>query len=366
MFKTSKGGAGQFCAEIELLLCCARTYVDSKTAARVEVLLRQGVDLDYLMRVARRHGVLPLVYWNLHKVCPVPQAVLDELRDYFRTNTVRNIILTEELIEILKLLETQNILAIPFKGPLLAAVAYRNLALREFFDLDLWVHQRDFAAAQTALESRGYRLEDQVPWESCFLRHEGQMVMEVDLHTGITPPEFPFALDFEHLRERLRHVELSGRIVPSFSPEDVLIILCVQVAKDAWEWRNRLLQLCDIRAVIDSQETIDWRNLMRQARTMGCRRMALLGFRLANELLEASVPREILQEAAAHRGIETLCQRVRAVLFGAAATGFPSRFASRHHAIDSARDRVRHALWYFYFERDRVLVALRRSLSGHG
>ena len=73
------------------------------------------------------------------------------------------------------------------------------------------------------------------------------------------------------------------------------------MAKDAWEWRNRLLQLCDIRAVIDSQETIDWRNLMRQARTMGCRRMALLGFRLANELLEASVPREILQEARAER-----------------------------------------------------------------
>ena len=129
MFKTSsKGGAGQFCAEIELLLCCARTCVDSKTAARVEVLLRQGVDLAYLMRVARRHGLLPLVYWNLHKVCPVPKAVLDQLRGYFRTNTVRNIILTEELIEILKLLKTQNILAIPFKGPLLAALAYRNLA----------------------------------------------------------------------------------------------------------------------------------------------------------------------------------------------------------------------------------------------
>ena len=63
------------CAEIELLLCCARTCVDSKTAARVKVLLRQGVDLAYLMRIARRHGLLPLVYWNLHKVCPVPKDV---------------------------------------------------------------------------------------------------------------------------------------------------------------------------------------------------------------------------------------------------------------------------------------------------
>ena len=41
MKTSSKGDAGQFCAEIELLLCCARTCVDSKTAARVEVLLRQ-------------------------------------------------------------------------------------------------------------------------------------------------------------------------------------------------------------------------------------------------------------------------------------------------------------------------------------
>jgi Uncharacterised nucleotidyltransferase len=367
MFKTSsRGGAGQFCAEIELLLCCARTCVDSKTAARVEVLLRQGVDLAYLMQEARGHGVLPLVYWNLHKVRPVPKAVLDQLRDYFRTNAVHNIILAEELIEILKLLKAQNILAIPFKGPLLAALAYRNLALREFFDLDLWIHQRDFAAAQTVLESRGYRLEVQAPWESCFVRTDGKMAMEVDLHSGITPPDFPFAFDFDHLCERLRHVELSTRIVPSFSPEDVLIILCVQVAKDAWESRNRLLQLCDIRAVIDSQQTIDWRNLMRQARTMGCQRMALLGFRLVNELLEASVPTEILQEAAAHRGIESLCQRVRALLFGAAATGFPSSFVARHHAIDRARDRVRHALWYFYFRKDRALGALSRSFSDHG
>ena len=166
MFKTfRKGGAGQFCPEIELLLRCARTCVDAKTAARVKVLLRQDIDLAYLMRIARRHGLLPLVYWNLHKDYPVPEAVLDQLRGYFRTNTIRNIILTEELIEISKLLKTQNILAIPFKGPLLAVLAYRNLALREFSDLDLWVHQRDFAAAQTVLESRGYRLEVQAPWE---------------------------------------------------------------------------------------------------------------------------------------------------------------------------------------------------------
>jgi hypothetical protein len=317
------------------------------------------------MREAQRHGLLPLVYWNLHKVCPVPKAALDQLRSYFRTNAVRNMMLTEELIEILKLLKTQNILAIPFKGPLLAAVAYRNLALREFFDLDLWVHQRDFAAAQTVLESRGYRLEVQAAWESCFLRRDLKMAMEVDLHSGITPPDFPLGLDFEHLCERVRYVELSTRIVPSFSPEDLLIILCVQVAKDAWECRNRLLQLCDIRAVIDSQQTVDWRNLMREARSMGCQRMALLGLRLTAELLEASVPKEILQEAAAHRGIETLCQRVRAALFGAAATGFPGSFISRHLAIDRARDRLRHALWYFYFRKERALVALPRSFSGH-
>ena len=367
MSKTSsQGGAAQFCAEIELLLCCARTCVDSKTAARIKVLLSQGVDLAYLIRVARGHGVLPLIYWNLHKVGSVPTAVLDQLRGYFRTNIVRNIILAEELIEILKSLKTRNILAIPFKGPVLAALAYRNLALREFFDLDLWVHQRDFAAAQTVLESRGYRLKVQASWESCFVRNDGKMAMEVDLHSGITPPDFPFALDFEDLCERLRHVELSTRLVPSFAPEDVLIILCVQVAKDAWECRNRLLQLCDIRAVIDSQQTIDWQNLMRQARTMGCQRMVLLGFRLVNELLEASVPTEILQEAAAHRGIETLCQRVRAVLFGAAAAGFPGSFVSRHHAIDRTRDRLRHALWYFYFRKDRALAALPRFLSGQG
>jgi hypothetical protein len=196
MWKTSsKVDAGQFSAEIELLLCCGRTCVDAKTAERINVLLRQGVDLAYLIGAARRHDMLPLVYWNLHKICPFPKAALDQLRDNFRRNTVRNIVLTEELIEILKLLKTQVYSRSHSKAPLLAALAYRNLALREFSDLDFWVHEGDFAAAQAVLESRGYRLEVQAPWESCFVRNDDRMAMEVDLHRGITPPDFPFKLE---------------------------------------------------------------------------------------------------------------------------------------------------------------------------
>ena len=195
--------------EAELLLCCARTCMDSARAERIKALLREAIDWAYLLRTALPHGMMPLLYWHLNAICPeaVPQATLAQLRDHFSANARRNLFLTGELLGLLKMLEAHGIPACPFKGPVLATSVYGNLALRQFIDLDILIHKRDVLRAKDLLISQGYRLQFHLMTgaqeAAClqsrnalpFARNEGKI--GVDLHWELTPRYFSFPLDSE-------------------------------------------------------------------------------------------------------------------------------------------------------------------------
>src|SRR5688572_24047075 len=129
-------------AEIELLLCCARTSIDSNTLDRLKTLLHQDLGWQRLIQTAGIHGVLPLLYRSLSRNAPglVPKAILERLRENFRSNVQRNLFLTAELLKLLDLFAAHRIDAVPFKGPVLAAAVYKDLSLRQFSDLDVLVH----------------------------------------------------------------------------------------------------------------------------------------------------------------------------------------------------------------------------------
>jgi hypothetical protein len=93
---------------------------------------------------------MPLLYWNLHAVCPaaVPATTLDQLKRYFHTITLRNMFLVRELSTLLSMLDAHGIPAIPYKGPVLATSVYGNLALRQFRDLDVLLRAQDAARAK--------------------------------------------------------------------------------------------------------------------------------------------------------------------------------------------------------------------------
>jgi hypothetical protein len=87
--------------EIELLLSCARTRKDSESVSQITSRLQGDMDWAYLLRTARRHGMMPLVYWHLSKTCPeaVPQDMFDHLRNHLHRNAHRNLCLTAEIAQ---------------------------------------------------------------------------------------------------------------------------------------------------------------------------------------------------------------------------------------------------------------------------
>src|SRR5262245_10217965 len=112
--------------EIELLLCCAQTCVDSERAQRIKNLLQEHLDWSYLVRTACQQGVMPLMYHSLKTLCPeaVPPSMFAQLRVLFLASASHNQLLTEELLRLLHVWQSHGIPAIPFKGPTLAAAIY--------------------------------------------------------------------------------------------------------------------------------------------------------------------------------------------------------------------------------------------------
>lgn len=309
--------------EVELLLCCARTELDHDRLASVKNLTKEDLNWAYLLQLARQNGIMPLLYWHLSRICPnsVPPATLQALRDHFRKNSQRNLLFTAELLAILRLFDENGVPAIPYKGPVLAVSVYGNVALRQFCDLDILVPKLHALKARDLLTSRGYQAVFRLSgWqEASFLdsrcefhqvRPEGQIAAEVHWH--IVPRHFVNHLAVQELWQRAVPVRFMGTTVLSFSPEDLLLILCVHGTNHGW---TRLEWICGIAELVRSNANIEWRRVIQRAQVVRAQRMLYLGLFLATDLLGLELPREVTDQISADVKIKSLASSVRAWLF---------------------------------------------------
>jgi len=308
--------------EAELLLCCAQSDAEPAVRERIENLVQGEVDWTYLLQTAADHGVAPLLYRALTDTSSqaVPQDVLDQLQSRFRANGRRNLLLTGELLGLLRTLKAKGIPAVPYKGPILAVHAYGNLALREFGDLDVLIHKDNIPKAKDVMASLGYRQLEEFTGaqEEAYLRSQCEYIFTndrgtiVELHWALVPRKITFSLDPEDLWTRLEAIDLGGATVPTFSPEDTLLILCVHGSKHRWK---RLAWVCDVAETINAHPSVDWKRILAQAVELRGERMLFMGLFLANDLLGAPLPEYVLERVRADRVVRPLAERATADFF---------------------------------------------------
>lgn len=301
-------------SEVELLLCCATTSIDTAKTERVRTLLHTDLDWASLLQTAGRHGVLPLLYRSLRTISPndVPQTVLRQLQHHSRSNAAHNLFLADELLRLLKLLEAHAISALSYKGPLLTASIYGNLALRDFADLDILVHEQDYQQAQHLLGINGYQLVNAFEQESTFIDGSGRVT--VDLHKRMTSREFPSPLQFKQIWERRQQTTILSTKVPTLSPEDTLLMLAIQMTKDAGTPYLQLARICDIAQLLRTYSDLDLMRTLRQSKELGGERMVLFSLCVASHLLDVPLPQEVIAEVRAqpviHQLVELTCRQL--------------------------------------------------------
>lgn len=279
-------------AEHELLLCIARKSLDEPARERLSVLLQKEVDWDYLLKAASDHGLLPLLSTHLdtHGRNLIPPETLQRLRKVLFSSRQDNLYLIRRLLSVMQLFKANGIRALAFKGPILGAVLYGDLALRQAGDLDILIAKSDFKRAKDLLQSDSYRMEPQLTaaQQASHLRfhceiqfiHQDQFSV-VDLHWGLTPKTFPFDLCLEDLFNRSTSISLAGQTIETFATEDLLLYLCVHGAKHYW---GKLEWVASIAEIIRSHDELDWSLVVRLTRESESEALLSLGLLLAENL----------------------------------------------------------------------------------
>jgi hypothetical protein len=302
--------------EPELVLCSARIHAP-ENEGRIKELLAARLNWSEVLACAVQHKLAPVVYEQIRDADPgwVAKEQQESLAQMARDSAKRNLAFLNEMLHLYGLFEKAGIPAIPFKGPALAWLAYRNFTHRTCVDLDFVLPQRCIPEAVSFLQSNGYNpqfnpaevhagLHGAAPGQYAFTRKGRQL--SVELHTERTLRYFSRSLNLDELNSRTIPLEIGGQVIRAFSAEDQLVMLCVHGAKHFWE---RISWIADIAYLVTARE-IDWPFLLKIAATMGSTRLLLLGLYLSHEMIGAPLPQDILGRAREDTRVQRLARKV--------------------------------------------------------
>jgi Uncharacterised nucleotidyltransferase len=303
--------------EIEILLCCASARTNPGASDRLRGLLQTGLDWNKVVANADRHRMSAVLFESIEAAAQdlVSPEELQMLRDDARAASANTLPLVGELLRLHQHFEAAGISIIPYKGPVLATLAYGNFARRNYADLDFALPQQYIPQANLLLQGLGYRPlfdlreahageNDFAPGQYTFLSVKLNILVE--LHTERTLRYYPAPFDFQDLTSRLIGVEIAGQSLRTFSVEDTMVILCVHGAKHFWE---RLFWILDVARLIEVQD-MDWSLLEQIAARMESTRVLLLGLYLAHDLFGVSLPDPVLRDALGDQHVQSLARQV--------------------------------------------------------
>lgn len=297
----------RFRPEVRLLLFCVREQVldipdDGSSTSTVG-----DVDWDTLVDLAYYHRLEHFVRRTASEGnISMPSDVRTNLETASNALTHRNLYMISELVRLLDRLEAAGVRALSYKGPSLAELAYQDVTLRRFGDLDLLVPEDDFESAVDVLCDGNYAVEKSYPTfaEKTLREQDGGML--VDLHSSVTPARYPFTFPFEGLWERRVDVSLFGKTVQTFCPSDLLPILAVHGTRHLWVQLEWLASF----AALTQHESVRWPRVLGRSKQIGCDRMVLSGLQLAQELLGLPLPETVSTAVDADWLVRRLSERI--------------------------------------------------------
>jgi hypothetical protein len=317
--KTRRVGLEPLNPEAELLVLCSRI---APNAEGIKALAQQKLDWTRLLKLATRHNLRPLLYWNLRSAAEaVPSDVLSALRTAFSEVAKHNLLLAGELIRITNGLKEAGVSSLSVKGPILAESLYGNLSLRASGDLDLLVPPGEATKAVAVLKGRGF--------VSCFgletisevelLKQQGEMPfihhdssIKVDLHTALIASYLASSAVMERLWERSREVPFKGEALRTLSAEDQLLYLCIHGTKHGW---SQLKWIVDVSRHLSHFPEMDGELIFDEAARMDAIPMVHLGVHLAHQLYQTPLPTLFSDTIRKDASVPRLAAKVLANLF---------------------------------------------------
>lgn len=292
--------------EDKLIIYASRTVIDNQTKKKIKELIRKDLDWNYIIISACRNEVSLLLTYQINHICPeeIPPAYLRLLKDAFNRGVKYHLLLTAELIDILKIFEQYNIQAIPHTGPSLNQRAYRNIALREINWINLIINEKDVLKSKEILLSLGYKLKYQPisGKESAFIKSVREYIftknrgsIQINLRWNYLADSFSSPIAIERIWDYKQMNSISINRFELINPvvEDLFLVLCIECAKKQW---IRLGYICDIAELVRNNSGLDWNKIFFASKNRRMQKIVQINLYLINELFKVDIPQTILNQ----------------------------------------------------------------------
>jgi len=309
-----------------------------------------------------RHQLASIVYCRLRNLGSdqVPVALMEHLRCRFFEISARNYDLAQKVVELTAAFEEERIPVVAYKGAAVAKLAYGDLALRQFQDVDLLVRQTDVLRAVTLLQRRGFEPQRQDRWWLCrpekprHLKRAEEIPFRapsqtyfVDLHWSLGPDYWrAFYPDIDGMWDRIERITLLQGSACTLCPEDLLLALCSHGAKHRWQ---QLKWLVDVTQLLERPE-MNWSRVEEMvAHRPGAGVCAGLAVSLAKELLDAQIPADAVRILRTNERTRAVASAIRdEILWSGESTGdyYGTLLALQEQRLGRMRIRATTALRY--------------------
>nr|WP_228144711.1 nucleotidyltransferase family protein [Poseidonibacter parvus] len=218
---------------------------------------------DDFIALSYTHGVFPLVYHTLkeHKDI-LPKDLSLKLKTINMDIAKQNMLMTSELIKVMKLLEENDIEAIAFKGPTLCQLVYDDVISRQYVDIDLLIKEDYFDNTVTILKKFDYQEKfeysigkkkiEKLLSDHTFINPNNNIPIEI--HNKLFSSDFPINLNSDIFFKNTTNILINNNSINSFSKEYLLVYLCLHGSKHLF---SRISWILDIHKLINKYD-LDW------------------------------------------------------------------------------------------------------------
>ena len=256
-----------------------------------------AIDTQDIIEHAQKQGILPIVYKRLKSIDNIPNDLLSKLKIRYMQIAQKNILMSAELIKIIKLLETNNIKAIAFKGPTLAQLAYGDITMRQFGDLDIIVEEKNLDKVGQILSSK-YRallplsiLKNNICIQTAkdfsFISNTD---IHIELHWRLFEKKYNITSFSEIFHHQYSFININNQKVNTLPTDILLVYLCLHGAKHQFE---RIEWIVDIDKLICT-DSINWKNVIQYVKNSHSNKPFYLGLAISSHLFSTPLPKDFI------------------------------------------------------------------------
>lgn len=319
--RASDAGRDALSSAFRLLCASIRWPPSDATAAAIDVALPSITDWQAFLHLTSRHRVEGLVAATLDQAgWPVPDGVRTALSEAAKRIARDNLAMAAALRGALNAFDREGIEAVVLKGVPLTMLLFGSLSVRHAKDIDILVQPDTFDRAAAIVGRLGYarvlppadanprfvRIWRRV-WKDQTFRRAG---VEIELHWQAT--NNPFLLSIPWQPSDWQTVRLGrGNEVRTLAGADLFAYLAAHGAITQW---HRLKWLADIAALLADQKAGAIEAMFERATALGAGRPAGQALLLCADLLDCSLPNDLLARLRSDRAIVGLVEIARSGL----------------------------------------------------